>query len=118
LWNVDPTTSQEGGVREPAFIRWKGTVAGGRMSHVIAATYDIFATILSLAGVAAPEGVVIDGKDLTAVLRSDRLVILSTTIIQHLVLLHCCIVVLLYWCIVVLLYCCVRVLLYCCVVSN
>jgi arylsulfatase A len=63
-------TTWEGGVREPAFIRWKGGIAGGRVTAVIAATYDIFSTVLSIAGVAPPAGVHIDGQDLTAVLKS------------------------------------------------
>lgn len=64
-------TTWEGGIREPAAVRWKGTVPPGRISSALVATYDIFATIIALAKAPAPEHVVLDGKDLTQVLISD-----------------------------------------------
>ena len=64
-------TTWEGGVREPAFVRWKGTIAGGRVTDTVAATYDIFATVLAVTGAAPPAGVTLDGRDLTPVLKSD-----------------------------------------------
>ena len=61
-------TPWEGGIREPAAVRWKGTISPGRITDELAATYDIFATVLSLAGVKPPSGIVIDGKDLSPIL--------------------------------------------------
>ena len=61
-------TTWEGGVREPAFITWKGTVPPGGMSDALTGTYDIFATIMAIAGVAPPTDRVIDGMDLTPLL--------------------------------------------------
>lgn len=58
----------EGGVREPAFVRWPGHVAAGATSWALATTYDIFPTALSLAGGKLPADRVIDGRDLTDVL--------------------------------------------------
>ena len=63
------TTTWEGGIREPAFVRWKGTFAP-RYTDALAATYDIYATVLGLAGVAAPTDRVLDGKDLQPILQS------------------------------------------------
>ena len=62
--------SWEGGIREPAAVRWKGTIPPGRTTDALAATYDIFATILALSKAPAPD-VILDGKDLTKVLMSD-----------------------------------------------
>ena len=76
----------EGGIRMPAMARWPGKIAAGSRSSELVATYDIYATMLALAGVAAPlplptaaageEGAgggqgrprVIDGIDLSPVL--------------------------------------------------
>ena len=60
-------TTWEGGIREPAAIRWKGTIKPGRTDE-LAATYDIFATIAAMAGVAPPPAVVLDGADLSGLL--------------------------------------------------
>jgi hypothetical protein len=49
-------------------VRWKGTIPGGRVTDELAATYDIFATVLALAGAKPPAGVVIDGRDLSPIL--------------------------------------------------
>lgn len=62
------TTTWEGGVREPAIVRWPGKVAAGSVSREVVATYDIFATIVSLAGAKLPQDRVIDGKDISGVL--------------------------------------------------
>jgi arylsulfatase A len=59
LWIVG--LAGEGGIREPAFIRWKGTISGGRTTDELAATYDIFATIVAMAGLQPPAGVTLDG---------------------------------------------------------
>ena len=60
-----------GGIREPAAVRWKGTIPPGRISNALTATYDIFATIIALAKAPPPTGVTLDGKDLTQVLMTD-----------------------------------------------
>ncbi len=61
-------TTWEGGVREPGIIAWPGKIRGGRISHQVVATYDIFATAVALAGGTLPDDRVIDGKDLSPVL--------------------------------------------------
>jgi len=58
----------DGGVRMPAMVRWTGQVAPGSVSRALVATYDIFTTMLTLAGVPLPADRAIDGRDLTPVL--------------------------------------------------
>ena len=54
-------------MRVPGVVAWPGTVAP-RVSADVVATYDIFSTMLALAGVAAPSDRTIDGRDLTPLL--------------------------------------------------
>ena len=58
----------EGGIRMPAIVRWKGQIKPGTVTGELAATYDIFTTMMRLADVALPSDRVIDGKDLTPIL--------------------------------------------------
>jgi arylsulfatase A len=58
----------EGGVRVPFFIRWPGRFEGGWEVDRIAAHIDIYPTILSLCGVRRPEGLPIDGVDISPLL--------------------------------------------------
>ena len=60
------TTTWEGGVRVPGIIHGPGIRP--KISQEIVATYDVFATILSVAGVEAPQDRFIDGKDLSPIL--------------------------------------------------
>jgi len=60
-------TTWDGGVREPAFVRWTGKILP-RISMEVATTYDIFPTALALAGVALPRKVFIDGRDISPLL--------------------------------------------------
>eukprot|EP00118_Oscarella_pearsei_P024950 m.307191 g.307191 ORF g.307191 m.307191 type:complete len:499 (+) comp41999_c0_seq1:36-1532(+) len=62
------TTTWEGGVREPGLARWPGRIEAGRVSPEVVTTYDIFPTILKLAGVDLPNDRVIDGRDMSPVL--------------------------------------------------
>ena len=59
---------QEGGIRMPAMIRWPGKVQAGTETGELAATYDIFTTMLTLAHVALPTDRVIDGQDLSPII--------------------------------------------------
>ena len=65
------TTTWEGGVREPGIVRWPG-VLRPRVTPAVAATYDIYATALRLAGVALPADRVVDGKDLVPLLLDPK----------------------------------------------
>eukprot|EP00750_Incisomonas_marina_P015540 INCI18359.3.p1 GENE.INCI18359.3~~INCI18359.3.p1 ORF type:complete len:551 (-),score=80.53 INCI18359.3:265-1917(-) len=85
------TTTWEGGVREPAAIRWTGTIKPGQISDALVGTYDIFPTILSLANVSledafaskaavreasghrfGAEPPVLDGVDLSPILLDEQ----------------------------------------------
>ncbi|MBK8980091.1 MAG: sulfatase-like hydrolase/transferase [Planctomycetes bacterium] len=59
----------ENGVRTPFVVRSPGQVPAGATSGALLDTTDLFPTLLGLAGVAAPPGAVLDGHDLSAVLR-------------------------------------------------
>ena len=58
----------QGGIREPGIVRWPGKIAPNTLSNSVVATYDIFATTLSLAGVNVPSDRIIDGKDISPIL--------------------------------------------------
>lgn len=45
----------EGGIRVPAVMQWPGHIAPGSVSRANAAQFDLFSTILSVAGVQVPE---------------------------------------------------------------
>ena len=60
----------EGGMREPCIAWWPGGIARpGRITHELGSTMDLFTTCLSLAGADIPKDRIIDGVDLTPVLR-------------------------------------------------
>jgi arylsulfatase A-like enzyme len=58
----------EGGHKVPFIAAWPGKIAPGRESDAPAMTIDLFPTMLSLAGVAAPPGLELDGVDLSGLL--------------------------------------------------
>lgn len=61
----------EGGMREPG-IAWRpGRIKPGVTSE-LASTMDLFSTALALAGARPPEGVAIDGRDLSALLYDGK----------------------------------------------
>ncbi len=57
----------EGGQRVPLIARWPGTIPAGQTTDAMGMNIDIFPTLLGLAGVAAPEDRVVDGRDLAPV---------------------------------------------------
>ena len=62
-------TTWEGGMRVPAIFWWPGTIRSGVVTG-IGSELDLLPTLASLAGAQVPKDRVIDGYDLTAVLRS------------------------------------------------
>ncbi len=56
-------TGMEGSLRTPCIARWPGKIAGGQKSNEIVHITDWFTTLLSMAGLQAPNDRVIDGKD-------------------------------------------------------
>ena len=63
----------EGGVREPGFVYWPGTISP-RIESEPVATYDIFVTTLNLAGVPLPADREFDGKDMMPLLLGTSVV--------------------------------------------
>jgi len=53
----------EGGIRVPAFIRWKGTIEPG-LSHEPNGAIDIFPTVTALAGIESKSSKTLDGTDI------------------------------------------------------
>jgi arylsulfatase A-like enzyme len=58
----------EGGVRVPMIARWPGKVAPGRVVPNLAATFDLFPTLIHLAGAEVPADRTIDGQDIQGLL--------------------------------------------------
>ena len=67
LLRMGKGTTFEGGMRVPAVFAWPGRVAPG-VVHDLGSAMDLMPTILSLAGLPAPENTKLDGLDLSAAL--------------------------------------------------
>nr|BDB45832.1 arylsulfatase E [Mus musculus molossinus] len=74
----------EGGIRVPAIFRWPRVLPPGRVVAEPTSLMDVFPTVLGLAGAALPGDRVIDGRDLTPLLRGEA------EHAAHEVLLHYC----------------------------
>jgi arylsulfatase A-like enzyme len=64
------TSSWEGGLRVPFIVRAPGHVPAGAESDAVASTLDFLPTLAALAGGKVPTDRVIDGRDITALLKS------------------------------------------------
>ncbi len=62
----------EGGVRSPFFIQWKGVLPKGKVIKQITATPDIFPTLCALAGIEAKTEKPLDGQSLRPLLFEDQ----------------------------------------------
>jgi arylsulfatase A len=63
----------DGGYRVPFIARLPGMIPAGRSSGAIAMGIDVMPTVLALAGVGAPAGVELDGKDIRSVLAGGKI---------------------------------------------
>jgi N-acetylgalactosamine-6-sulfatase len=60
----------EGGVREPFIVRWPAVTPAGRVDNTsVMAGCDFLPSLCALAGAALPEGIELDGQDLSAILK-------------------------------------------------
>ena len=59
----------EGGIRVPGIFYWPGTITKGHVEHEPAGLVDLLPTICGLLGIDKPEGVRLDGSDLSPLLR-------------------------------------------------
>lgn len=64
-------STYEGGFRVPCIARWPGRIPDGHVNHSPAVMMDLFATVLSAAGIASPADRVIDGRDIMPLFTSD-----------------------------------------------
>lgn len=59
----------EGGIRLPLLVRWPGRVPAGRVDDAtLFGAVDLFPSLCALAGASLPEGVSLDGEDLSGAL--------------------------------------------------
>jgi arylsulfatase A-like enzyme len=65
-------TLWEGGIREPAFVRWPGRIKETSMTNQVVTTFDWTATILSLANATVGRKFPLDGIDLTQILTGQQ----------------------------------------------
>ena len=61
-------TTYEGGFRVPGIIRWPGKIAANQVNQALFSTMDLFPTIANLTGAKLPDGVKIDGSDISSTL--------------------------------------------------
>ena len=64
-------SADEGGVRVPFFVRWKGKIKGGQEIDQIAAHIDLFPTLVSLAGGKQPSNQV-EGRSLLPLIENQK----------------------------------------------
>ncbi len=65
-------TTQEGGMREPCIMRWPGTIPAGAQSTHLITSMELFPTLARLTGAEVPTDRIIDGKDMTAIMRDPE----------------------------------------------
>jgi len=61
----------EGSYRVPFIARWPGIIPAGLTSSEMSMNFDLFPTLLNLAGAPLPRDRIIDGKDLLPVLKNE-----------------------------------------------
>ncbi len=64
-------TTMEGGFRIPAIIKWKGKFVTG-VNDTFLSSMDLLPTLASLAGAEIPKDRVIDGKNITSILKTGK----------------------------------------------
>ncbi|MFT4548390.1 MAG: hypothetical protein ACI9MB_002342, partial [Verrucomicrobiales bacterium] len=64
-------STDEGGVRSPLFVRWKGTISAGRQVEKIASAIDLLPTLADLVGIQVAWKNPVDGMSLKPLLIGD-----------------------------------------------
>jgi arylsulfatase A-like enzyme len=59
----------EGGMREPGIAWWPGTIPANATTRELACTMDLYTTAITLAGAKLPDDRIVDGVDISAILR-------------------------------------------------
>ncbi|QDT63986.1 sulfatase family protein [Calycomorphotria hydatis] len=65
-------TAWDGGQREPCIMWWPGTIPAGSECHEVTSTIDLLPTIAHLAGTEPPSDRIIDGKDITPLIKGEE----------------------------------------------
>ncbi len=65
-------STDEGGVRSPFFVQWKGTLPEGKEIPQIAGAIDLLPTLVNLAGIPPPTTKRLDGKSLASLMLEDQ----------------------------------------------
>ena len=65
-------TNWQGGIRVPGIFSWPGHIRGGHVESTPAGHVDLLPTVCGLLEIAKPQGVHLDGSDLTPLLVSDH----------------------------------------------
>jgi arylsulfatase A-like enzyme len=65
------TSTHEGGIRVPCFIRWPAVLPGDRVVDRVAAALDLAPTLIDACRVPWPAGVALDGKSLLPLLKGE-----------------------------------------------
>ena len=61
----------EGGIRVPFLIKWKNVIPSGNINHEPAGVIDVWPTLASLLKIKTPASLILDGKDITSLLKSS-----------------------------------------------
>ena len=64
--------THEGGVKVPSFVSWPEHLPAGAVREAVAAHIDIFPTLASLCNIALPDGLLLDGIDLSDWWRGEQ----------------------------------------------
>ena len=62
----------EGGLRVPCIVRWPGVIPAGTVCREFLTSLEVFPMLCRAAGVKPPEGVTLDGFDMTPILQGGR----------------------------------------------
>ena len=69
----------DGGIRVPGIFSWPGTIQTGKVENTPAGLADVLPTVCGLLGIAPPEGVHLDGSDLSPLLNPKS----GETFVRH-----------------------------------
>ncbi|MCL4106745.1 UNVERIFIED_CONTAM: hypothetical protein GTU68_048189 [Idotea baltica] len=73
----------EGGIREPAIIKWPGVVAPGTVSNTVITSMDFYPTILEMAGQPLRPDLHQDGKSMIPLLKGESQVLHESTYFHY-----------------------------------
>ena len=65
-------STAEGGMREPAVMRWPGKIPAGKTCDELVSTLDMLPTLAHLAGTKAPSDRIIDGKNIWPLMVGEK----------------------------------------------